>query len=86
VKTKIKLEDTMKPIVIGGVSLALLGLAGTAMPVFTTEQTKDVVKIGDLKIQAQEQTSHVIPPMLSGGAILIGALMIVGGFYSRREV
>ena len=55
----------MKGIVLAGAVIALLGLLGLAIPVFSTSQTKDVAKIGDLKIQANEETSHVVPPMLA---------------------
>jgi hypothetical protein len=46
---------------IGGVVLVLAGLVGFAIPIFTTQQTTEVARIGDLKIQATESTSHVIP-------------------------
>ncbi len=70
----------MKGIVILGSVIALLGLLGLAIPVFSTSQTKDVAKIGDLKIQANEETSHVVPPMLAGGALVIGLVMVGAGF------
>jgi hypothetical protein len=73
----------MKGIVLIGAVLALLGLVGLAIPVFTTTQTKDVAKLGDLKIQANEETSHVVPPILAGGALVIG-LVLVGAGYMKN--
>jgi hypothetical protein len=70
----------MKGLVLTGAVLALLGLLGLAIPVFSTTQTKDVAKIGDLKIQANEQTSHVVPPMLAGGALVVGLVLVGAGF------
>jgi len=70
----------MKGIAVAGVVIALLGLVGLAIPVFSTSQTKDVAKIGGLKIQANEETSHVVPPMLAGGALVIGLVMAGAGF------
>jgi hypothetical protein len=70
----------MKGIVLIGAVVALLGLVGLAIPVFSTSQTKDVAKIGDLKIQANEETSHVVPPMLAGGALVIGLVLIGAGY------
>jgi len=67
-----------------GVVLLVLGLAGFAIPIFTTQQTKDVAKIGDLKLQTTENTSHVVPPILSGGALIFGLVLIGAGFYQKR--
>ena len=50
-------------------SLVLLGLLGFAIPYFTTQQTKDVAKVGDLKVQTTESTS-AIPPLVGGGALV----------------
>jgi hypothetical protein len=73
----------MKGIVAAGAVLALLGILGLAIPVFSTSQTKNVAQLGDLKIQANEETSHAVPPMLAGGALLVG-LMLVGVGYVKR--
>ena len=73
----------MKGIVAAGAILALLGLLGLAIPVFSTSQTKNVAQLGDLKIQANEETSHAVPPMLAGGALLVG-LMLVGVGYMKH--
>ena len=70
-------------VVIGAV-LALLGIVGFAIPVFTTRDTKEVAKIGDLKLQTSEATQHIIPPVVSGGALIIGIVLIGAGLYKRR--
>ena len=74
----------MKPIVVVGAILVLLGLLGLAMPQFTTHETKNVVEFGDLKIQAKEPTEHTIPPIVSAGAIVVGAVLLGSGLY-RKE-
>ena len=43
-------------LVVIGVVLALLGIVGFAIPVFTTHDTKEVAKVGDLKLQTTEAT------------------------------
>jgi hypothetical protein len=73
----------MKPIVMIGAILALLGFLAIASPVFTTNQTKNVATLGDIKIQANEQTSHAIPPVVSGAAVIIGLVMLAGGLYQK---
>ena len=73
----------MKSIVWLGALLALLGILGLAIPVFTTSQTKNVVKLGDLKIQNTEQSTHVIPLALSAGALVVGVVFMGAGLYRR---
>jgi hypothetical protein len=74
----------MKPITWFGAVLALLGILGLAIPVFTTSQTKDVAKLGDLKIQSTEQSTHVVPQALSAGVLVLGVVLIGAGLYPRR--
>jgi len=69
---------------IGGAVLLLLGVLGFAIPMFTTEQTSDVVKVGDLKLQTTESTSHVIPPAVSAGALALGVILIGSVLYRKR--
>ncbi len=74
----------MKSITVLGAIIALLGVLGLAIPVFTTSQTKDVATLGDLKIQSTEQSRHVVPQALSAGAIVLGVILIGAGAYSKR--
>jgi hypothetical protein len=74
----------MKPIVMIGAIIALLGLLALASPEFTTNQTKNVATLGDLKIQANEQTAHSIPPILGGAALIVGLVLVTGGLYQKR--
>jgi hypothetical protein len=77
-------RSPMNGLVIAGAVLALVGLFGFASPVFTTQQTKDVARIGDIKLQTTENTSYVIPPIVSGGALVLGIVLIGAGLYNRR--
>ena len=74
----------MKSITWLGALLALFGLLGLVIPVFTTSQTKDVVRLGDFKIQSTEQSTHVVPMALSAGGLVLGLVLIGVGAYSRR--
>jgi hypothetical protein len=71
-------------LMIGGAILVLIGLIGLAIPVFTTQQTTDVARIGDVKIQSTESTSHVIPPLVTGGALVLGVLLLGAGLLQKR--
>ena len=74
----------MRALTLSGVVLVLLGVLAFAIPVLTTQQTTDVAKIGDLKLQTTESRSYIIPPVMSGAALLIGVLLIGAGLYQRR--
>jgi hypothetical protein len=74
----------MSGLMIGGAVLVLLGLLAFAIPVFTTQQTTDVARIGDLKLQTTENRSYVIPPFVGGGALLLGVVLIGAGFYQKQ--
>jgi drug/metabolite transporter (DMT)-like permease len=75
----------MRSVVIAGAAIALLGLIAFALPSFNTEKTQDVVKFGDLKVQAKTEQPHVIPPILSEGAIVLGVLLIGAGVVMNRR-
>jgi hypothetical protein len=71
-------------LMITGAIVALLGVLAFAIPAFTTEQTKDVAKIGDLKVTAKEQTTHVVPPFVGPAALGIGVVLMGAAFVRRR--
>lgn len=73
----------MKPIIWLGVLLAFVGILGLAVPVFTTSQTKDVVKMGDLRLQNTEHSTHVVPEALSAGVLILGVVLIGAGIYQK---
>ncbi len=69
----------MNRMVMSGITIVLLGLLGFAIPIFTTQKTDEVARIGDLKLQTTESTAHTVSPFLSGGAVLLGLLVIGAG-------
>ncbi|MGZ5907060.1 MAG: hypothetical protein ACXWKQ_17075 [Reyranella sp.] len=70
-------------LIIGGAVLVALGLIGFAMPIFTTQQTKEVARIGDVKLQTTESTSHVVPRLVRGGVLVLGVILIGAGLYRK---
>jgi hypothetical protein len=70
-------------LLLAGAIILLLGIAGIAVPYFTTQQTKDVADVGPLHVKATEQQSHVIPPLLSESAIVVGAVLMGVAFVRR---
>ena len=75
----------MKSIVVFGAIIALLGIIAFAIPSFNTQETQEVAKIGDLKLQTNTEQTHFIPPILSEGMILLGALIIGAGVLTNRQ-
>jgi hypothetical protein len=75
---------TINGLMACGIGLALLGLIGFAIPIFTTQQTNEVARVGDLKLQSTETTSHTIPPVVSGGALILGIVLIAAGARQKR--
>ena len=74
----------MKPLIPLGAVLAIVGLILLAYPFFTTQQTKDVADIGPLHVQENQQQTHMIPPILSGGVLAIGVVLLAGGLMKRE--
>jgi hypothetical protein len=68
-----------------GAMLALIGLIAFARPSFSTEETGNVVRLGDLEVQARTEEPHVIPPIVSGGAIVLGVLLMGAGMVMSRQ-
>ena len=71
-------------LMIIGVILVVVGLLGFAIPVFTTQKTEEVARIGNLKLQNTEDTSHRIPAILSGGVLVLGLIVIGTSLYQKR--
>ena len=69
---------------LAGAMLVLLGILGFAVPIFTTHQTKEVAKLGDLKLETTQSTDHAVPQMLSGGVLALGVVLLAMGFYQKR--
>ncbi|MBF6558792.1 MAG: hypothetical protein IVW56_00780 [Candidatus Binataceae bacterium] len=74
----------MKSIVWLGALFALLGILGLVIPEFSTSHTRDVVNLGAVKVQSTEKSTHMVPPALGAGVLILGVILIGGGLYQRR--
>jgi uncharacterized membrane protein HdeD (DUF308 family) len=62
----------MKPAVIVGVILIILGIVALAYQGITYTSKEKVVDLGPLKVEAKQEKTIPLPPLL-------GALLLVGG-------
>ena len=70
-------------LIIAGAVIAILGLIGFAVPIVSTQSTKDVAKVGDIKLQTTETKSFEVPPLAAGGAVVVGLILVGVGFKRR---
>jgi hypothetical protein len=66
-----------------GLVLIAVGILGFLIPAFTTRDTKDVASIGGVTLQAKEDETHVIPPLVAGGVLVVGVLLLGAGVIKR---
>ena len=70
-------EDTMKGLSMLGAVLLVLGLLAFVVPVPHSENHG--VKIGDAKIGVQTEHSERLPPLVAGGLVAAGIVVLVLG-------
>jgi hypothetical protein len=72
----------MKPLVILGILLIALGVAGLAIDNISFTERRTVVDVGPLKITADEQKSIPIPTIAGIAAVVVGLGLV---FMSRKS-
>ena len=70
----------MKPLVIVGVLLILLGIVALSYQRITYTSEEKIAEIGPLKATAEQEKSIPLPPVLGGLALLVGAGMVFVGY------
>lgn len=71
----------MKPQVIAGIVLAVLGAFVLFTGGLSFGSQRSVMRVGDLQVSAEER--HIIPPWV-GGVAIVGGLLLVGTGLRRR--
>jgi drug/metabolite transporter (DMT)-like permease len=71
----------MKPQVLGGIVLVVLGALILFTGGLSFGSQRSVMRVGDLEVSAQEQ--RVIPAWV-GGVAIVGGLLLVGTGVRRR--
>ncbi|MHB1217110.1 MAG: hypothetical protein ACYC1L_02790 [Alphaproteobacteria bacterium] len=71
-------------LLVAGATLALLGVLALVIPVITTQESTDLIKLGETKLVVKEETPHVIPPYVGWAALGFGAALIAAGLVRNR--
>ncbi len=69
----------MKPIVLVGVVLIVLGIAGLFIGRVSWTETKPVVRLGPLQVNSQEDHTVWIPTLAGVVAVLAGVGLVFAG-------
>ena len=72
----------MKPIMVVGVLLMILGVIALAYEGITYTTREKVIDIGPLKATVEKQKTIPLPPVLGGLALVGGVVLVIAG--SRR--
>jgi hypothetical protein len=73
----------MKPLVVFGIMLIAIGIAGLVIDNITFTEKKVVIDAGPLKVTADQQRTVPIPSIAGVIAIVVGAGMIFFGRQAR---
>lgn len=66
----------MKPLVIIGILLTLLGISGFIFGGVSWTETETVAEIGSLKITDNDEKGFQVPPVAAGICIAVGVVFV----------
>ena len=69
----------MKPIVIIGMVLIVLGAVGLIYGGITYTSKKNVLDLGSIEVQVDEKKQIPMPPILGGAAVAVGIILVLTG-------
>lgn len=72
----------MRPIVLVGIILIIIGIVALAYQGFTYTTREKVVDLGPLKVEAKREKTVPLPPIVGGVAVAAGLVLVIVG--SRR--
>ncbi len=81
--TGVSVHGSMKPIVVVGIVLIVLGLAALAYQGINYTTREKVVEIGPVQVTAEKEKSVRLPPIVGAAAVGAGLVLVVVG--SRRS-
>ena len=72
----------MRPVVLVGIILIIIGIVALAYQGFTYTTREKVVDVGPLKVEAKREKTVPLPPIVGGVAVAAGLILVIVG--SRR--
>jgi hypothetical protein len=73
----------MKPVVVIGIILIVIGVIALAYQGITYTKTERVVDLGPLKVDAKKKETIPLPPVLGGLALVGGVILVAVGSRGR---
>jgi hypothetical protein len=73
----------MKPVMIVGILLIIIGVVAFAYGGFSFTTTEKVAEIGPLKVEKEKTRSLPLPPVLGALALAGGVILLVVGARSK---
>jgi hypothetical protein len=73
----------MKPIMVVGIVLIVLGVIALALGGFSFTTSEKVAEVGPLKVEREKERTVPLPPILGGLALVAGVVLVIAG--SRRS-
>jgi hypothetical protein len=70
----------MKPMVLAGIALILLGILGLSYNRITYKTEEKIAEVGPFKATAEKEKSIPVPPILGGLALIAGVGLVVLGY------
>jgi len=72
----------MKPIMLTGIALILLGIVGLSYNQITYTSKEKILEIGPIQATAEKEKSLPLPPLL-GGLVLVAGIGLVAVGYKK---
>ena len=72
----------MKPIMLAGIGLILLGIVGLSYNQITYTSKEKILDIGPIQATAEKEKSIPLPPLL-GGLVLVAGIGLVAVGYKK---
>ena len=70
----------MKPIMLAGIGLILLGIVGLSYNQITYTSKEKILDIGPIQATAEKEKSIPLPPLLGGLVLVLGIGLVAVGY------